>query len=178
MANDTDGTERQEIELNQVEEENEKMTLLVFSSDLDKVLGAFVIATGAALMDVQVTMFFAFWGLNVLRKDQATAGGKNFMSKMLAWVLPKGPDKLKLSNMNMMGMGTSMMKHVMKKQKVMDLPSLIKMAQELDVKFVACEMSMNVMGFKKEELLDGVQLAGVATAISEASDSKVQLFIS
>lgn len=170
--------QQEEDELDIVEEENEKMTLLVFSSDLDKVLGAFVVATGAALMDIEVTMFFAFWGLNVLRKKGAKTTGKSFVHRMMGRMLPKGPDELKLSNMNMMGLGTRMMKGIMKKQKVMDLPSLMKLAQDLDIRFVACEMSMNVMGMKKEELLDGVQLAGVATAVAKASDSKTTLFIS
>ena len=93
-------------------------------------------------------------------------------------MLPKGASKLKLSKMNMMGLGTSMMKRVMKKKNVMSLPVLIKTAQDLGVKFTACEMSMNIMGIRKEELLDGVKLAGVATALSEASESKISLFIS
>ena len=169
---------RQDGEQEIVEEENERMTLMVFSGDLDKALGAFVIATGAALMDIEVTMFFAFWGLNVLRKKTAKARGKSLVHRMMGWMLPKGPDELKLSNMNMMGLGTRMMKSIMKAQKVMDLPALIKLAQSLDIKFVACEMSMNVMGLKKEELVDGVQLAGVATAVARASESKTTLFIS
>ncbi len=178
MKDQIEKNPQQEDELDIVEEENERMTLLVFSSDLDKVLGAFVVATGAALMDIDVTMFFAFWGLNVLRKDAVTVKGKSLVHRIMGRMLPKGPDKLKLSNMNMMGLGTRMMKDIMKKQKVMDLPALMKLAQDLDIKFVACEMSMNVMGLKKEELLDGVQLAGVATAVAKASDSKTTLFIS
>jgi len=159
-------------------EEVEKMTLLVFAGDLDKILGAFIIATGAAAMDIEVRMFFAFWGLNALRREKCKTSRKDFLSRMFGWMLPKGANKLKLSKMNMMGLGTSMMKRVMKKKNVMSLPVLIKTAQELGVKFTACEMSMNIMGIGKEELLDGVKLAGVATALSEASESKTSLFIS
>ena len=160
------------------EEENEKMTLLVFSGDLDKVLGAFVVATGAALMDIEVTMFFAFWGLTVLRKRNPRVNGKSLVHKMMGWMMPKGPEQLKLSKMNMGGAGTAMMKGIMKKQNVKDLPSLMELARELGISFVACEMSMNVMGLGKEELIDGVKLAGVATAVANASESKTTLFIS
>jgi peroxiredoxin family protein len=156
----------------------EKMTLFVFAGDYDKIMGAFIIATGAAAMDIEVHMFFAFWGLNTLRKDTCKIPRKDFLSRMFGWMMPKGASKLKLSQMNMMGMGTSMMKRVMKKKNVMSLPDLIKAAQELGVKFTACEMSMNVMGFKKEELLDGIKLVGVATALASTSESKTSLFIS
>ena len=165
-------------ELIDTNEETEEMTLFVFAGDLDKIMGAFVIATAAAVMDIKVHMFFAFWGLNVLRKEGYKGPRKNFLSKMFGWMLPKGPNKLKLSQMNMMGMGTSMMKSVMKKQNVMSLPDLIRSSQDLGVNLIACEMSMNVMGLTKEELLDGVKLAGAATAIAHASDSKTSLFIS
>ena len=178
MTDQTEEITRPEDGLEAAEEENEKMTLLVFSGDLDKVLGAFVIATGAALMDIEVTMFFAFWGINVLRKKNASGNGKSLVHRMMGRMMPKGPGELKLSSMNMGGMGTRMMKGIMKKQNVKDLPSLMELARELDIRFVACEMSMNVMGFKKEELLDGVQLAGVATAVANASESKTSLFIS
>jgi peroxiredoxin family protein len=159
-------------------QEVEKMTLLVFAGDLDKVLGAFIIANGAAAMDIEVNMFFAFWGLNALRKEKCKAPRKDFLSGMFGWMMPKGANKLKLSQMNMMGMGTSMMKRVMRKKNVMSLPDLIKTAQDLGVKFTACEMSMNVMGFKKEELLDGVKLAGVVTALASATESEASFFIS
>lgn len=163
---------------NKDEVETEKMTLLVFAGDLDKVMGAFVIANAAAVMDIEVQMFFAFWGLNAIRKEKYKSPHKNFMSRMFGWMMPKGANRLKLSQMNMMGMGSSMIKGVMKKKNVMSLPDLIKSAQELGVTFIACEMSMNVMGFYKEELLDGVKLAGAATAIAHASESKTTLFVS
>ncbi len=160
------------------EEEIENMTLLVFAGDLDKVIGAFVIATGAAAMDIKVQMFFAFWGLNALRKEGYKNPRKDFISRMFGWMMPKGANKLKLSQMNMMGMGSAMMKRVMKKKNVMSLPDLIKTARDLGVEFIACKMSMDVMGLQKEELLDGVKLAGVATALAHASESRTSFFIS
>jgi len=151
-------------------------TLLVFSDDLDKAFAAFVIANGAAAMDSPVTMFFAFWGLNVLRK-QAPSNGKDMLSKMFGFMMPKGPDQLKLSKMNMMGMGTSIMKYVMKKKNVKVLPELIASAKDQGVRFVACSMSMDVMGIKKAELIDGVEVAGVATFLDAADRSNMTLLI-
>ncbi len=151
-------------------------TLLVFSDDLDKAFAAFVIANGAAAMDSPVTIFFAFWGLNVLRKP-ASSKGKDLLAKMFGFMMPRGPGKLKLSKMNMMGMGTNMMKYVMRKKNVKFLPELIASAKELGVRFVACSMSMDVMGIKKEELIDGVEVGGVATLLDAADRSNMTLFI-
>jgi peroxiredoxin family protein len=158
-------------------ETNDQMTIIVFSGDLDKALAAFVIANGALAMDTKVTMFFAFWGLNVLRKENAAAPAKDFLSTMFGWMMPKGANRLKLSKMNMCGMGTRMMKFVMRRKKVYSLPQLIETARASGVRFVACTMSMDVMGITKEELLDGVELGGVATFIGDASQSKSTLFI-
>ncbi len=151
-------------------------TLLMFSDDLDKAFAAFVIANGAAAMDSPVTMFFAFWGLNVLRKPKQSKG-KDLLSRMFGFMMPAGPDKLKLSKMNMMGMGTSMMKYVMKKKNVKVLPQLIASAKDQGVRFVACSMSMEVMGIKKEELIDGVEVGGVVTFLDAAEKSNMALFI-
>jgi peroxiredoxin family protein len=177
-SNKTEEIMPEQEEIKDAGEETEKMTLLVFAGDLDKALGAFIIATGAAAMDIEVHMFFAFWGLNALRREKYKTPHKDFLSRMFGWMMPKGANKLKLSKMNMIGLGTSMMKRVMSKKNVMSLPDLIRTAQDLGVKFTACEMSMNVMGLRKEELLDGVKLAGVATALATASESKTSLFIS
>ena len=148
----------------------EELSIIVLSGNLDKALGAFIIATGASLMDVKVTMFFAFWGMNILRRDEHVPVKKDFMGKMFGWMMPRGADKLKLSNMNMMGMGTSMMKGIMKKKNVMSLPQLIETAQaDENISMIACEMSMDMMGIKKEELIDGVELAGVTTFIGSAT---------
>lgn len=158
-------------------EANDQMSIILFSGDLDKALAAFVIANGALAMDTKVTMFFAFWGLNVLRKEDAPSPAKDLLSKMFGWMMPRGANRLKLSKMNMGGMGTSMMKYVMRKKKVYSLPQLIATARQSGVRLVACTMSMDVMGITKEELLDGVELGGVATFIGDASQSKSTLFI-
>jgi len=154
-----------------------KKTIVVFSGDMDKVLAAFVIANGAIAMGSEVTMFFTFWGINALRKDAPQASGKGLMDKMFGMMMPKGASRLKLSKMNMMGMGTSMMKMVMKGKKVDDLPTMIASARSNGARLVVCSMSMDVMGIKKEELLDGLEIGGVATFLQEADNSSATLFI-
>ena len=153
--------------------------MVVFSGDLDKLLAAMIISTGAAAYDMKVKLFFTFWATAALRDPKKSAKGKNFIEKMFGMMLPKGSKKVKLSNMNMCGMGTSMIKGIMKKHKVSSLPELLKIAGELGVEINVCEMSMNLMGFKKEELIDypGLNICGVATFIADASESKVQMFI-
>ena len=152
-------------------------TIVVFSNDLDKVLAAFVIANGAAAMGDKVTMFFTFWGINALRKDQYIKTEKGFLDKMFGLMMPKGPNKLTLSKMNMMGMGTEMMKYVMKKKNVFSLPELINQAIKNNVRLVVCTMSMDVMGLRKEELIDGVEESGVVGYLDAADKSAVNLFI-
>jgi len=152
-------------------------TLIVFSGDLDKVLAAFIIANGAASMGRPVTMFFTFWGLNALRKQEKISVKKPIIDKMFGFMMPRGVKKLKLSNMNMAGMGTLMMKKVMKDKNVDSLEELMKKGMESGMKLVACTMSMDVMGITKEELIDGVELAGVASYLGDAEESNVNLFI-
>jgi peroxiredoxin family protein len=152
-------------------------SMVVFSGDLDKALASFIIANGAAAMGRKVTMFFTFWGLNVLRKDEKINVKKNFMEKMFGAMMPRGSKKLKLSKMNMGGMGSAMMKKIMKDKNVDSLEALIKQAQNNGVRMVACTMSMDVMGIKEEELLDGIEYAGVATFLSSAENSDASLFI-
>jgi peroxiredoxin family protein len=151
-------------------------TLLLFSDDMDRAFAALVIANGAAAMDSPVTLFFAFWGLNILRKP-ASSKGKDLLAKMFGFMMPRGPSQLKLSRMNMMGMGSAMMKYVMRKKNVMFLPELIASAQEQGVRFVACSMSMGVMGIRKDELIDGVEIGGVGTFLAAAEKSNMTLFI-
>jgi peroxiredoxin family protein len=152
-------------------------TIIVFSSDLDRVLAAFNIAVGAAAMGFDVHMYFTFWGLNVLRKGEAKAGNKSAMDRVFARRMPKGPENLSLSKMHMMGLGTRMMKRIMKRKNVALLPELVETAQESGVKFIACQMSMDVMGIKREELIDGVDISGVAGYLEVADNSSVNLFI-
>ncbi|MCG6909642.1 MAG: DsrE/DsrF/DrsH-like family protein [Deltaproteobacteria bacterium] len=156
-----------------------KLSMIVFSGDLDKALAAFIIATGATAMGMDAVMFFTFWGTPILRAGNKNVGGKDMMGTMFGNMLPKGAEKVKLSKMNMGGMGTAMMKSLMKKKNVASLPEMIALAQELGVKIYVCEMSMDLMGFKREEMIDyeGLEFAGVATFLAEAQDSKVQLFI-
>jgi len=156
-----------------------KLAMVVFSGELDKVLAAFVIATGAVAMGMDVVMFFTFWGTPVLRDKKKKAGGKDVMGKMFGAMLPTGTGDVKLSNMNMGGMGTAMMKSLMKKKNVASLEEMLDLAEELGVRIYVCEMSMDLMGFKREEIIDYKHLgfAGVATFLQEAANSKVQLFI-
>ncbi len=155
------------------------VTMVVFSGDLDKILAAFIIANGAMAMDMEVHMFFTFWGVNVLRKDRpaALADKKSLVEKMFGWMMPRGSRKLKLSNMNMGGMGTFILKKEMAKKNVMSLENLIDSAQALGVKLTICEMSMNIMGIRKEELIDGVDFGGVATFLDSADRYNTTLFI-
>ncbi len=151
-------------------------TIVVFSNDLDKALAALIIANGARAAGAEVTLFFTFWGLNILRKPKGNAK-KGFIDTMFGLMMPKGADKLTLSKMNMGGAGSLMMKWVMKQKNVSTLGELIEQAQKSGVKFIACNMSMDVMGIKPEELIDGVEIGGVAKYIHESSSANSNLFI-
>jgi peroxiredoxin family protein len=156
-----------------------KLSMVVFSGDLDKLLAAFIIATGSVAMGMEAVMFFTFWATPAMRDKKKKAGGKDLFGKMFSFMLPKGPSKVTLSKMNMGGMGTAMMKSLMKKKNVQSLDEMIKLAAELGVKIYVCEMSMDLMGFKKEEMIDypGIEFVGVAKFLAEAGNSKIQLFI-
>lgn len=152
-------------------------TLVVFSGDLDKAIASFIIANGAASMGKKVTMFFTFWGLNILRKPEKISVKKSLMDSMFGFMMPRGSKKLKLSNMNMLGMGAKMIRMVMKNKNISSLEELIKAALDNGIEIVACQMSMDVMGLKKEELIDGIKIGGVGYYLGEAEDSNVNLFI-
>lgn len=152
-------------------------TLVVFSGDLDKAIASFIIATGAASMGKEVTMFFTFWGLNILKSKNKPKVSKDTMEKMFDFMLPGNTDKLRLSQMNMMGMGPAMIKKIMKKHNVDDLEILIENAINMGVKVVACSMSMELMGIKQEEFIKGVEIGGVASYLGTAEDSGLNLFI-
>ena len=157
----------------------DQLSMVVFSGDLDKILAALIISTGAAAYDMKVKLFFTFWAISALRDPKKSGKGKNLMEKMFGMMLPRGAGKVKLSNMNMGGMGTAMIKGIMKKHKVASLEEMFKTAGELGVEINICEMSMNLMGFKKEEMINypGMNICGVATFLSDAQESKIQLFI-
>ena len=162
-------------EINQNNEKNAQ-TIVVFSNDLDKALAAFIIANGAKASGKDVTLFFTFWGLNILRKSNVNAK-KSIIDKMFGIMMPKGAEKLTLSKMNIGGLGTYIMKKVMKYKNISTLNELIKQAQNQGIKFIACKMSMDVMGIKEEELIDHVEITGVAKYIAESNNSNSNLFI-
>ncbi|MED3790039.1 DsrE/DsrF/DrsH-like family protein [Peribacillus frigoritolerans] len=157
--------------------DKKKTTIILFSGDYDKAMAAYIIANGAAAYDHEVTIFHTFWGLNALRKDEPISLKKGFLEKMFAKMMPRGSDKMGLSNMNFAGMGPKMIKHVMKKHNAMSLPNLIELAQEQEIKLIACTMTMDLLGLQQEELLDGIEYAGVAAYLAEAEDGNVNLFI-
>lgn len=152
-------------------------TLIVFSDDLDKALASFVIANGAASMGKKVTMFFTFWGLNVIKKQEKPRVKKEFTVSMLNKLMPTSAKKLKLSNMNMGGIGSKMMRQRMKDKNVDALERMIDKAAEMGVNMIACQMSMDIMGVTKAELLDNVNIGGVANYLEEAEQSNVNLFV-
>ena len=152
-------------------------TLILFSDDLDKALATFVLANGAAATGQKVSIFFTFWGLNVLKKVQKPQVQKDIFGKMFGWMLPSSSLKLKLSKMNMLSMGSRMMRYLMKRKGVDSLETLRAQAQQQGVEFIACQMSMDVMGISREELLDGVTIGGVATYMERADQANVNLFI-
>jgi len=153
------------------------MTMIVFSGDLDKAIAAFIIANGFASMGQRATLFFTFWGLNLLRKDNPPAVKKTFIERMFGWMMPRGAKKAVLSQMHMLGVGTGMIKNIMKQKHVDSLPQLIQTAQQNGVKLLACQMTMDLMGIKREELIDGVEVAGVATMAADATTTNVHFFI-
>lgn len=158
-------------------EVKEGKNLVVFSGDLDKVLASFIIANGAAAMNRPVTMFFTFWGLNALRKSEHVKVKKPLIDKLFGLMMPRGSQKLKLSKMNMAGMGTAMLKKVMNDKNVDSLETLMKTAMANGVRLVACTMSMDIMGITKDELIDGVEFGGVASYLGDAEEGNVNLFI-
>ena len=157
--------------------EKKNMTMVVFSGDLDKAIAAFIMANGAASMDKKVTLFFTFWGINVLRKSTHVPVKKNIVEKMFGFMMPKGSKKLGLSQMNMAGMGPKMIRSLMDKKNVQSLEELMTAAIDSGVELVACQMSMDLLGLKEEELIDGVKLGGVGYMLAESDDSSATLFI-
>ena len=156
----------------------DRATIVVFSGDLDKVLAAFVIATGAAAAGLETAMFFTFWGLCVLKKNGATAGSeRSLKEKMFALMTPAGSEALGVSRMNFFGIGARMLRAMMKEKGIASLEELMEVARDLGVKIIACTMSMDAMGVSKNELADGLEYGGVATYMADACRSKVTLFI-
>lgn len=155
----------------------EGTTMVVFSGDLDKAIASFIIANGAAASGKKVTLFFTFWGLNILRKPEKVPVNKSFIGRMFGAMMPRGSRKLALSRMNMMGMGAKMIRGVMQKGNVSSLEELMDTAISQGVEIVACQMSMDLMGIAKEELIDGVKIGGVGYYLGKADQSGINLFI-
>jgi NADPH-dependent 2,4-dienoyl-CoA reductase/sulfur reductase-like enzyme/peroxiredoxin family protein/rhodanese-related sulfurtransferase/TusA-related sulfurtransferase len=152
-------------------------TIVVFDDDFDRALAAFVITNGALSMGRKVTMFFTFWGLNILKKKSHPAVKKDFISRMFSIMLPKGPGGLALSKLNMFGIGPKLMRSIMKRKNIDSLEDLMKHALDAGVEIIACQMSMDVMGIKREELIDGIRIGGVATYIEATESATTNLFI-
>jgi len=156
-----------------------KLTMIVYSGSLDKLLAAMIIATGAAAMGQKVVLFFTFWGTSALRDLKKKVDGKNLVSRMFGMMLPKGAGRVKLSQMHMAGMGTALMKGLMKKKNVASLEQMFEVAGQLGVEIKICEMSMDLMGFRREEMIDypSIEVCGVATMLAHAKESSMQFFI-
>ncbi|MEC4679660.1 MAG: DsrE/DsrF/DrsH-like family protein [Nitrospirota bacterium] len=156
----------------------DKVTIVLLSGDMDKAMAAFIIATGAAAMGMQVTMFFTFWGLNVIRKEGATSSAKDFLRKAFGWLNKGGAKNLPLSRFHIGGLGSIMMKKVMKDNRMPSVPELLETAQDLGVKMIACTTTLGLLGISKDTLIEGIdELAGVSTYLVEAKDGAVNLFI-
>ncbi len=153
-----------------------RATMIVFSGDLDKALAAFVLATGAATFGLQVSMFFTFWGLNVIRKKRRLRG-KDLVGRLFGLMSPRGPRSLGLSKMHILGLGPTLLRKVMKQKQIESLESLIEQAQQNGVRMIAGTMSMDAMGIEPDELIDGLEYGGVAAYLADATDSRITLFI-
>ncbi len=152
-------------------------TMVIFSGDLDKAIAGCIIANGVIASGRQASMFFTFWGLNLLRKNEHVKAKKNLVEAMFGWMMPRGTEKAKLSQMHMAGMGTAMIKGIMKKKNVASLPEMLQTAIDNGVKIQACQMSMDLMGIKREELIDGIEVVGVASMLAASDDSNAVIFI-
>ncbi|MFC1913887.1 DsrE/DsrF/DrsH-like family protein [Chloroflexota bacterium] len=158
--------------------EKEKLTIVVFSGDLDHALAAFILATTGASMGMEVSMFFTFWGLNILKRNEGGIKSKGIMRKMLNWMNRGGTKRLKMSRFNMFGLGTWMMKRLMKEINHPSLDELIAMAQEMGVKMIPCTTTCGLMGIGEDTFrAEAASLAGAAFFLNEARNSKVTLFI-
>jgi peroxiredoxin family protein len=160
------------------ESKPDRVTIVLLSGDLDRAMAAFIIATGAAAMGMQVTMFFTFWGLNTIRRKGASSSASDWLRRMFGFLNKGGADQLPLSRFHFGGLGTRMMRKVMKQNRMPGVPELMETAQDLGVRFIACTTTMGLMGISKETLIEGIdQFAGVTTYLAEAKQGSVNLFI-
>ena len=163
--------------VDKLEAKNSKLTMVLFSGDFDKVMAAFIIANGALAMGKEVTIFATFWGLDAIKKPEMGTAGKNILEKMVTWMRPKGPAKLPTSKMNFGGIGPKLFHYMMGKKNITTLQNLVDTSIEFGVKIVACQMSMDVMGIKREDLIDGIEFGGVAAFLGSSFNSTTSLFI-
>jgi peroxiredoxin family protein len=169
-------TRVQELEQSPAQDIEDKLSMVVFSGDLDKTIAAFIIATGAAAMGMEVSMFFTFWGLSVVKK-QKVYDGKNLLEKGFTAMLPGNTQQMGLSNMNFFGAGAKIIRKLMNDHDVTSVEEFVELAREFDVRMTVCDMSRELLGVKDEELIDGLEVGGVATFMGDAATSKVTLFI-
>lgn len=160
-----------------LESKNSSLSMVLFSGDFDKAMAAFIIASGALAMGKDVTIFVTFWGLDAIKKPSFSTAGRGFLEKMVLFMRPKGPNKLPTSKMNFAGIGPRLFRYMMGKKKIETLKPIIDMSMEMGVKLVACQMSMDVMGIKKEDLIDGVEIGGVAAFLDSSYKSNATIFI-
>ena len=179
MTTDAVQEKIKEIEgrLEKVEANRSNLTLVLFSGDFDKAMAAFIIANGALAMGKEVTIFVTFWGLDVIKKPSMTGAGKNFLEKMVTMMRPKGTAHLPTSKMNFAGIGPKLFNYMMGKKNITTLQNLVDTSIEFGVKIVACQMSMDVMGIKREDLIDGIEFGGVAAFLGSSFNSTTSLFI-
>ncbi|MCX6626362.1 MAG: DsrE/DsrF/DrsH-like family protein [Candidatus Solibacter sp.] len=164
-------------ELSQAQAYNRQgITIIAFSGEMDRLMAALMLATGAAAMGMRVSIFFTFWALAAVRKEN-NFRGKGFTDRLLTAMLPRGPEKLRLSRWNMLGLGRPFFSHVLRKRHVETLASLFLLARELGVRMVACQTAMEVMGLRREEMLEGIEFGGVATCLDAVQNSGSSLLI-
>jgi peroxiredoxin family protein len=166
----------QELEAMPARDVEDKLSMVVFSGDLDKTIAAFIIATGAAAMGMEVSMFFTFWGLSAVKK-QKVYEGKNLLEKGFTAMLPGSTQQMQLSQMNYFGVGAKLIRKLMNDHDITSLEEFVEMAREFDVKMTVCDMSRELLGVKDEELIDGLELGGVASFMGDAATSKVTMFV-
>ncbi len=180
MTTETDVTKQvHELQerIEKLEEKGKNLTIALLSGDFDKAMGAFIIANGALAMGKEVSIFATFWGLDTIKKPSFSTAGRGFLERMVLWMRPKGPKKLPTSKMNFGGIGPKLFSFMMKRKNVESLGSLIELSQEFGIKIIACQMTMDLMGIKKEDLIDGVEVGGVAAFLSDSYKSNTTLFI-
>ncbi|MBU0480320.1 MAG: DsrE/DsrF/DrsH-like family protein [Proteobacteria bacterium] len=160
-----------------LEKKGDQLSLVLFSGDLDKAMAAFIIANGAVAMNMKVTIFATFWGLDVLKKSTFATTGRGFLERLLLALRPKGPENLPTSKMNFGGIGPKLFRYMMKKKNVIRLETLIRMAREAGVRIIACQMTVDLMGIKPTDLIDGLEPGGVGAFLASAAKSNTTLFL-